>query len=186
MVFNRLMDYAAKSEMRESRDEIVIGQMIASMARQGYPTVAFNTGTQMDTGFQAITFATPADPVLHTITIVLDRKTGGGRISESLVGSKATLRVTAEVKNFLADPDDLLAMWRTDFANIARMPMLGQVKLDHRLNSVLATKTTLIELSKFDGPEDRQRIDELLYGMIAEVRNAVAPYKKASPFEQDF
>jgi hypothetical protein len=186
MVFNKLMDHAAKKEMRESRDEVVIGQMIASMVRQGYPTVAFNTGTQLDSGFQAITFATPSDPVLHTITVVLDRKTGGGRLSESVVGSKATLTVTAEVKNFLADPDDLLAMWRTDFANITKMPMFGQVKLDHRLNSVLATKTAMIELSQYDGPEDRERIDQLLYGMIAEVRAAVAPYKKASQFEQDF
>lgn len=184
-MFNKLMDYAARKEMRESRDEIVIGQVIASMARQGYPTIGFNTGTQVDTGFQSILFATPSDPVLHTVRVTLDRKTGGGKLSEAVVGSKATLTVVAEVKNYLADPDDLLAMWRTDFANIAKMPMLGHVKLDHRLNSILATKTALIELSNFDGPEDRARIDELLYGMIGEVRNVVAGYKKHSPFEQD-
>lgn len=184
-MFNKLADHAAKKEMRESRDEIVVGQMIASMARQGYPTIAFNTGSALDTGFQSIQFATPADPILHTVTVTLDRKTGGGKFSEAVVGSKATLSVTAEVKNYLADPDDLLEMWRTDFANITKMPMFGQVKLDHRLNSVLATKTTMIELSQYDGPEDRERIDQLLYGMIGEVRNAVAQYKKHSAFEQD-
>ncbi|MEI2716899.1 MAG: hypothetical protein V9E98_07865 [Candidatus Nanopelagicales bacterium] len=184
-MFNKLMDYANKKEMRESRDEVVVGQMIASMARLGYPTIAFNTGTALDTGFQAILFSTPSDPVLHTVQVTLDRKTGGGSISEKIVGSKATLTVTAEVKNYIADPDDLLAMWRTDFANIGKMPMMGQVKLDHRLNSILAKKSTLIELSDYDGPEDRERIDGLLHGMIGEVRQAVAQYKRHSPFEQD-
>ncbi len=184
-MFNKLMDYANKKEMRESRDEVVIGQMIASMARMGYPTISYNTGNALDTGFQAILFATPKDEVLHTVQVTLDRKTGGGKLSEAVVGSKATLSVMAEVKNYLADPDDLLTMWRTDFANITKMPMLGHVKLDHRLNSILATKTQLIELSQYDGPEDRERIDQLLHGMIAEVRQAVAQYKKHSPFEQD-
>lgn len=184
-MFNKLMDYAAKKEMRESRDEVVIGQMIASMARQGYPTIAYNTGTAIDTGFQAILFATPQDPILHTIQVTLDRKTGGGKLSEAMIGSKATLTVTAEVKNYLADPDDLLDMWRTDFANITKMPMLGHVKLDHRLNSVLAARSSMIELSQYDGPEDRERIDQLLFGLIQEVRTAVASYKKNSPFEQD-
>jgi hypothetical protein len=59
-------------------------------------------------------------------------------------------------------------MWRTDFANITKMPMLGHVKLDHRLNSVLATKTVVIELSDLDGPEEGS-IDQLLHSMIGEV-----------------
>ena len=184
-MFNKLMDYANKKEMRESRDEVVVGQMVASMARLGYPTIAYNTGSTLDTGYQSILFATPTDEVLHTIQVTLDRKTGGGKLSEAIIGSKATLSITAEVKNYLADPDDLLTMWRTDFANITKMPMLGHVKLDHRLNIVLATKTQLIELSDFDGPEDRARIDQLLQSMIGEVRQAVAQYKKHSSFEQD-
>jgi hypothetical protein len=179
-MFNKLAEYANKREMRESRDEIVMGEIIAAMGRKGFPTISFDTGTTIDTGYQAVVFATPADPMLHTLTIVLDRKTGGGAMSEKVVGSKATLRVIGEVKNYLADPDDLLAMWRTDAANIFRMPMLGQVKLDHQLNSVLATKQIMIELSEFDGPEDRPKIEAAIDALHTELRNALAPFKRQS------
>lgn len=175
-----LTDFAARSEARESRDEAVIGQIVAAMGRQGYPTIGFSTGTELDTGFQAITFATPPDPVVHTVTVILDRKTGGGAIQEKILGSKATLRMVAEVKNFVADPDDLLAMWRTDARNILRVPMMGQIRLDHRLNSITATKQTMVELTDLDGPEDRERIEQLLWGLYGELREALTPYKRQS------
>ena len=134
-------------------------------------------------GFQAVQFATPADPVLHTVTVVLDRKTGGGAIQEKIIGSRATVRMVAEVKNFIADPDDLLAMWRTDAKNILRMPMMGQVRLDHRLNSVTATKQVLVELTEMDGPEDTQRVEQLLWGLYNELRDALGQYKRQSIVE---
>ena len=77
-------------------------------------------------------------------------------------------------------------MWRTDFANITKMPMFGQVKLDHRLNSVLATKSQpdrAVAVRRTGGP--RSGSTSSLHGMIVEVRNAVPGYKKHSPFEQD-
>ena len=80
-MFNKLMDYAAKKEMRESRDEVVIGQIIASMARRATPRSRSTPGTPLDTGYQSILFATPTDPVLHTVQVTLDRKTGGGSSS---------------------------------------------------------------------------------------------------------
>jgi hypothetical protein len=178
-----LTDFAARSEARESRDEAVMGQIIAAMGRQGFPTIGFNTGTAVDTGFQEIVFATPADPVLHTVSVVLDRKTGGSVLQEKIVGSKATLRMVAEVKNYIADPDDLLAMWRTDARNILRMPMMGHVRLDHRLNSVTATKQILVELSEFDGPEDTQRVEQTLWALYNELREALTPYKRQSIVE---
>jgi hypothetical protein len=175
-----LTDFAARSEARESRDEAVVGQIIAAMGRRGFPTIGFSTGLAEDSGFQAVQFATPADPVLHTLTVVLDRKTGGGAIQEKIIGSKATLRMVAEVKNFIADPDDLLAMWRTDARNILRMPMMGQVRLDHQLNTVTATKQILVELTEYDGPEDTQRVEQTLWALYAELRDALVPYKRAS------
>lgn len=178
-----LTDFAARSEARESRDEAVIGEIVAAMGRQGFPTIEFSTGTSVDTGFQAIKFATPADPVLHTVTVILDRKTGGSALQEKVIGSKATIRMVAEVKNFVADPDDLLAMWRTDAQNILRMPMMGQVRLDHRLNSVIATKQILVELTELDGPEDRARVEQLLWGVYNELREALVPYKRQSIVE---
>lgn len=183
-MINALMNYANKKEARESRDEVVYGEIIAAMARRGFPAIGFNTGSSVDTGYQSVTFSTPSDPLLHTVRITLDRKTGGGAISEKMMGSKATLTMRAEVKNFLADPDDLLKMWKTDFANIARVPMLGQVKVNHELNSIFATKGILVELTDFDGPEDRSKIEGVLGELYTELRGVLQPYKHQSTYEQ--
>jgi hypothetical protein len=53
-----------------------------------------------------------------------------------MLGSKAFVKVQAEVKNYLADPDDLLKMYSTDFKNLFKVTMLDDTKLDHQFNSV--------------------------------------------------
>lgn len=180
-MLKKLMDFANSREMRESRDEMVVGELVLAMAQMGMPATRFLAGTDA----QAVRFSTPHDQLLHGVAVVLDRKTGGGALSEAVIGSKAVITMTAEVKNYLADPDDLVGMWKTDFANITRMPLLGQVKLDHQLNSVLATKKLIVELNEFlgDPAVGRPRLVQLLQATIAELSSALAPYKKQSPFE---
>ena len=183
MVLKQLMDFANSREMRESRDEVVVGEVVLAMAHMGMPATRFAAGA----GAQRVRFSTPADPLLHNVVITVDRKTGGGALSEAVIGSKAVITVTAEIKNYLADPDDLVHMWRTDFANITRLPLLGQVKLDHQLNSVLATKKLIVELNEYlgDPAVTRSKLFALLQGTFAELSQALAPYKKQSPFEVD-
>ncbi len=179
-MLKKLMDFANSREMRESRDEMVVGEIVLAMAQMGMPAIGFVAG--MDA--QSMRFATPSDNILNNVGVVLDRKTGGGAISDAIIGSKAVVTVVAEVKNYLADPDDLVNMWKTDFANITRMPMLGQVKLDHQLNSVFATKKLVVELKDLVGDQaTRQRLVQLLQATLDELRNALAPHKKASAFE---
>ena len=103
-MLKKLADFANKREMRESRDEMVVGEVVLAMANQGMPAIEFRA----DAEAQSIKFATPADPLLHTVAIVIDRKTGGGAVSDAVLGSKAVVTVVAEVKNYLADPDDLV------------------------------------------------------------------------------
>ena len=114
-------------EMRESKDEILVGELVRAMARLKTPAIGFNANT----GAQMIQLKPIGDPILNSIVIIVDRKTGGSMIQQAVIGSKATIQVQAEVKNYLSDPDDLVAMYRTDIANIFKMPMLGDVKLDH-------------------------------------------------------
>ncbi|MDH4144047.1 MAG: hypothetical protein OEY23_02645 [Acidimicrobiia bacterium] len=182
-MLKKLVDFANKREMRESRDEMVVGEIVLAMAQLGMPAIRFVATA----GQQNVRFATPADPLLHSVAVTLDRKTGGGAISDAVVGSKAVLTVVAEVKNYLADPDDLVHMWRTDFANITRMPLLGQVKLDHQLNSVLATKKLITELNELvaEGGAGRAQLTQLLHATLDELRGHLAPYKRQSPFEID-
>lgn len=165
-----------RAEIRESKDEILVGEIVRAMARQGFVSVQYTAGTDM----QRVSFKTLNDPVLTYLHITLDRKTGGGAISSALIGVKATLTISAEVKNYIADPDDLVAMYRTDLANILRVPVLGGVKLNHELNSVFATTTKLIEINDYvlKGEEGTQRLIGLLGGTIDDLRERLRQYKK--------
>ena len=180
-MLKKLMDFANQREMRESRDEMVVGELVLAMAQMGMPATRFQAGS----GAQSVRFSTPNDTLLHNVAFTVDRKTGGGALSEAVIGSKAVITVVAEIKNYLADPDDLVGMWRTDFANITKMPLLGQVKLDHQLNSVLATKKLIVDLNEFLGDPGvgRPRLVQLLQSTLAELSAALGPYKKHSPFE---
>lgn len=171
-----LTKFSHKAEIRESKDEIMVGEIVRAMARRGYPSIGYT----VDADLQRVKFKTVGDPILAHVYVGLDRKTGGGMLSNALLGAKATLTIAVEVKNYVADPDDLVAMYRTDFANIFKMPVLGGVRLNHELNSVFATTTKLIEIGDYvmKGEEGVQRLTALLDGTIQDLRERVRPFKK--------
>lgn len=174
-MFNLLAQFAHKAEMRESKDEILVGEIVRAMFRQGFPSIQFRAGDDR----QLVRFKTISDPVLHTVTVILDRKTGGSALQEAILGSKATLRITAEVKNYMADPDDLLAMYKTDLANLFKMPAIGGIKLNHELNSVFATTQKVIEIGTYiQGDSGPQQLEQLLSKIIGELKAKLEPYKK--------
>ncbi|MCO4747434.1 MAG: hypothetical protein KC912_21720 [Proteobacteria bacterium] len=175
-MFGLLAAFQHSAEMRESKDEMLIGEIVRAMARQGYPSIQFRAGDDR----QYVRFKTVTDPVLHTVTTVLDRKTGSGALSSAILGSKATLKITAEIQNRVADPDDLIAMYKTDFANIFKMPMIGGIKLNHELNSVFATTTKVIEIDRFvnKGDDGVAKLIELLSGTIGELKAKLEPFKR--------
>ena len=164
------------AEIRESKDEILIGEIVRAMSRQGHPASQFSAHDDR----QRVRFKTVRDPVLNSVFITLDRKTGSGAMSAAVFGSTATLTITAEVKNRLSDPDDLVAMYKTDLANMFKMPVMGGIKLNHELNSVFASTTTLVEIDKYvlNGDEGVTKLIELLEGTIAKLRDTLEPYKK--------
>lgn len=175
-MFGLLAQFAHKAEMRESRDEMLVGELVRAMFRRGHPSIQFRAGDDR----QTVRFKTIRDPILHSVLITLDRKTGGSALQEAILGSKATLRITAEVKNYMADPDDLLAMYKTDLANIFKMPAIGGIKLNHELNSVFATTQVIIEINDFVGKGDKgtAKLEALLDGKIDKLREKLEPYKK--------
>lgn len=176
-MFSLVSKFKHSQEMRESKDEILVGEIIRAMAKLGYPAIGFRTAE----GEQALRFKALNDPVLYSVAIMLDRKTGGSAIQQALLGSKAVVKVQTEVKNYLADPDDLIKMYRTDLQNIFKVPILGDIRLDHQLNSVFATKQTIIDIDKYilKGDEGVANLTQLLTSLITELRNKLAPYKKA-------
>lgn len=165
-----------KAEIRESKDEILVGELVRAMARQGCPAVSFWSNND----YQRVRFLCPRDPVLSSLYITLDRKTGTGIVSGALLGSKATLTISAEVKIYLTDPDDLLNMYRTDLANLFKLPVLGGIRLNHELNSVYGTTALLIDIDHYvlKGEPGVQAFMGVLAQTIAALREKLGPYKR--------
>jgi len=86
-------NFSHRQEILESRDEMLMGELITVMADLGHPVV----GLMTDGDYQRVQFLTIGDPVLHSVVITLDRKTGG--MAAKVIGNKATLTIQAEVNN---------------------------------------------------------------------------------------
>ena len=173
MAFSFLQKFNHAREMRESMDEIVVGLVVACMSDFGYPLY----GIMSNNDFQKLRFKTVDDPVLHSVEVTLNRLTGG--LTAKMVGNQATLTIMAEVKNYLTDPDDLLSMYKTDLQNLFKIPMLGGLKLNHQLNSVLGTVSQFQKLDNLMKPEGYAELQALLKENIARLKEALTPYKKS-------
>lgn len=171
-----LTSFANKAEIRESKDEMLVGEIVRAMSRKSWPAIGFRA----DGDRQWVQFKTVGDPVLANVYVTLDRKTGGSALQEALLGSKATLVIGAEIKNMLTDPDDLVHMWKTDMQNIFKLPVMGGIRLNHELNSVFATTSMIIEITKYAGTVDPDvaGLAALLGGTIDKLREKLQPYKK--------
>ena len=169
-------DRERKAELRESKDEMMIGEVVRAMARKGFPTVEFRSNAD----FQRVKFKTPGDPVLSAVYVQLDRLTGSSALGSALMGSKAKLFVTCEVKNFLADPDDLVAMYRTDMANLFKVSW-KDVRINHEYNAIHGTTKQVIEISTYvdKGDQGTHALVQKLDAEIARIREKLAPYKKS-------
>lgn len=174
-LFNAMTNMSHKAELRESKDEIVVGWLIRSLAHHGW--VCHRIDAHSDR--QQIGFRIPGDPVLSAIYLTVDRRSGSGAVSAA-VGSKTTLGFAAEMRNKVSDPDDLAAMWRTDLANLFKVPVAGEVRINHQLNTVLARTHHLIDLDHY---VDGANVDvEPLVGWVVQqvdaLREALRPLKK--------
>ena len=173
MAFSFLQKFNHAREMRESMDEIVVGKIIACMADFGYPLF----GIMSNNDYQKVRFKTQGDPILNSVEVTLNRLTAG--LTAKVVGNQAQLTIVAEVKNYLTDPDDLLAMYSTDLKNIFKIPLLGGMKLNHQLNSVLATISQFKKLDDLTSPDESLELKELLRSNIDKLREALKPFKKS-------
>lgn len=173
-----LMDFFAnrerKAELRESKDEIMIGEIVRAMSRKGWPTVHFWSNND----YQRVKFKAITDPVLSSVYITLNRMTGTGALGSALLGSKATLFVTAEVRNYLADPDDLVNMYKTDLQNLFKLSW-KDVRVNHEYNAIHGTTKRVVEIGSYvDKPEGVQALVQLLDHEVGRIREKLAPYKK--------
>jgi hypothetical protein len=174
-LFDAMTKHAHKAELRESKDEIAVGAIVRGLSHRGW--VCHRIQAHSDR--QALGFRLPGDPVLSAVYLVVDRRSGSGLISQSL-GSRTVLGFTAEMRNKISDPDDLATMWRTDLANLFKLPVAGEVRVNHQLNSVSARTFHLVDLDAYvQGTQ--VNIDPLVDWVVQQVdalREHLRPLKK--------
>lgn len=170
-----LNSYAHKSELRESKDEIVFGEIVRGLSHHGW--VCHQVVAHSDR--QQVGFKVPGHPVLNAVYIVIDRRTGSGAVSQSL-GSKTTVGLAAEMRNKISDPDDLAAMWKANIGNLFKLPVNGEVRVNHQLNKVIARTNHMVDLDTYvRGSEvDTSQLVPWLVSQVDNLAAQLARYKK--------
>lgn len=174
-LFNAMTNMSHKSELRESKDEIVCGQLIAALSHQGWRPFRITA----DSDKQTMGFKVPGDDVLSSAYLMVDRKSGSGSISATM-GSKTVIGFTAEMRYKVSDPDDLAIMWKTDFANLLKMPVQGEVRINHQLNSVSARTYYLVDLDKYvkGSTVDTSELTPWVVQQVLSLKEHLRPLKK--------
>lgn len=174
-LLNALNSYAHKTELRESKDEIVVGEIVRGLSHHGWACHQVHATTDR----QQVGFKVPGDPILSAVYLVIDRRTGSGAVSAAL-GSKTTIALAAEMRNKVTDPDDLAAMWRTDLANLFKVPVHGEVRVNHQLNKVIARTHHLVDLDHYvQGTQvDATQLVAWLLSQVENLKQHLAPHKK--------
>lgn len=174
-LLKNMNSYAHKSELRESTDEIVVGEVIRGFSHQGWSChQVAATNDRQQVGFKL-----PGDDVLSAVYLVIDRRTGSGAVSQAL-GSRTTVAIAAEARNKVRDPDDPAAMWRTDLGNLFKVPVHGEVRVNHQLNKVVARTHYLVDLDDYvqGNQVNAAALLPWLLDQVGNLREHLRPHKK--------
>lgn len=148
-----------------SKDEMVFGEIVRIMEKEGYPCIGFHAAP----GYQSGRFLIDG-PVLFALRVTLDKKIAGAGL----------MNLTAEVRNKLADPDDMIEMFKTDFSNIMKVPLLGQIKVNHEYNTIYASSSTVKNISAYVDNKvvDAERLRADLMEIVAKLEETLRKFKK--------
>lgn len=179
-IFKLVQEFQHGKEMRESKDEIIFGEFIRLMVRKYGPLVDMQASPSETSDYKQARFKMSKHKILSTLTIKVNRWSGGGMVTDKLIGSRASVTLVAEVKNYVSDPDDVVSMYKNDFANIGKIPLLGQTKVNHQLNSVLATRTRQVKIGDFvkNLHGERKELEVFLDNEIEELTEQLKSFKK--------
>jgi hypothetical protein len=149
-----------------SKDEMVFGEMIRIFQRKGYPCIGFAAKD----GYQSGRFLIEGE-VLFAIQVTLDKKVGGAGI----------LNIVAEVRNKMADPDDMISMFKTDLSNVTKIPLLGAIKVNHEYNTIYAKSTSVKKISSYlesRGVVNSAQLESDLMDIVSRLEDTLRKFKK--------
>ena len=158
-VHDAITKFNHKTDLRESRDEMLIGDLVRAMARQGHESDQFAATAE----FQRVRFRV-ADDVLSYVHLVVDRKT------------KNAFTVAGQVNNYVANPTELIA------ASKVQPQSTGEVEIIREANSFIGRTTEIVDPDDYlmKGPAAVGSLVALLGDRIERIKEALRPYKKAT------
>ena len=71
-------------------------------------------------------------------------------------------------------------MFKTDLANLLKMPVIGGIKLNHEMNSVFASQTDIIEIDNYvnKGEQGTKQLMDKIGNIVTALREKLQPYKR--------
>ena len=174
-LFDMAKNFTHSRELKESKDEIFVGELINYMYKNGAVLIDIQTDNANN---HNLTFKFINHPILNTLKIGISRKVEG--MVSSIVGSQTILTMQAIIKNEVVEPEDIIKMYQTDFKNMFKVPMFGSVKVNHDLNYIIAETTYIVDLNKFisSNKVDKESIFEKLNDVINTLSTHLEPLKK--------
>jgi len=174
-LFDMAKNFTHSRELKESKDEIFVGELINYMYKNGAVLIDIQTD---NTNNHSLTFKFVNHPILNTLKIGVSRKVEG--LVSSIVGSQTILSIQAIIRNEVVEPEDIIKMYHTDFKNMFKVPMFGNVKVNHDLNYIIAETSYIVDLNKFVSSDgvDKESIFEKLNDIINTLSTHLEPLKK--------
>lgn len=149
-----------------AKDEMVFAEIVRIFQKKGHPCI----GIEVSDGCQSGRFLMEGE-VLFALRVTLDKKIAGAGV----------LSITAEVRNKMADPDDMITMAKTDFSNIAKIPMLGAIKVNHEYNTIFAKSVTVKKISSYiesRGIVNSSQLEADLMDIVNKLEETLRKFKK--------
>jgi len=174
-LFDMARNISHSMELKESKDEIFVGELINYMYKNNAVLIDIQTD---NTNNHFLTFKFVNHPILNTLKIGISRKVEG--LVSNIVGSQTILSIQAIIKNEVVEPEDIIKMYHTDFKNMFKVPMFGNVKVNHDLNYIIAETSYIIDLNKFVSSKnvDKESIFKKLDEIINTLSKHLEPLKK--------
>ncbi len=175
-----IFDFAAnrshKIELRDSIDEIFIGELIHYMYKNNAVLVELQS---IDENNHELSFKFKDNPVLYLLNINISRKVGG--VASKIVGSQSTISFEAVIRNEVVEPEDIVKMYKSDFKNIAKTSLFGNIVIDHDLNYIYAKTQHIKNLNKYvnNGKVNKEEIYNDIDEVINKLIEHLAPLKKS-------
>ncbi|ADG12912.1 conserved hypothetical protein [Methanocaldococcus infernus ME] len=141
-MFNILREIKHSKELISAKDEIFVGELIRYMYKNGGYLINISSLEHSHN----LTFKFKNSKI-YKLNVSVERKVDG--LASKLIGSQTLLTLEVIKKKELVEPEEVIKMIGTDLKNMLKVPLFGQVKIDHDLNYIKARTTYIIDLNKF-------------------------------------